>query len=166
MLDIRLMAGALGAEIHGLDLAQELSGDDYQRIRSLLNEHEVIFFRDQEISPAQQKALASAFGPLQTHPAYGTVEGFPEITILESTPEKPTMIEAWHSDMTFREHPPPDASHQHPGQSSYHAQSAPAAQCEAVGTDAIADALSFHLSRVPAQQWTPLHPESEHGQPQ
>lgn len=106
MLDIRLMAGALGAEIHGLDLGGALSAKDYQGIRNLLNEHEVIFFRDQAISPAQQKALASAFGPLQSHPAYDTVEGFPEITVLESTPEKPTKIEAWHSDMTFRQHPP------------------------------------------------------------
>jgi len=106
MLDIQPIAGALGAEIHGIDLCGELSEDDYQRIRQLLNEYEVIFFRDQAVSPAQQKALASSFGPLQTHPAYDTVEGFPEITVLESTPDKPTKIEAWHSDMTFRQHPP------------------------------------------------------------
>ncbi len=106
MLDIKPVAGALGAEIHGMDLSQELSKENSLRIRKLLNEYEVIFFRNQDISSARQKALALSFGPLQTHPAYGTVEGFPEITILESTPDKPTMIEAWHTDMTFREHPP------------------------------------------------------------
>ncbi len=106
MLDIKPVAGALGAEIHGMDLSQELSKENSLRIRKLLNEYEVIFFRDQDISSARQKALALSFGPLQTHPAYSTVEGFEEITILESTPEKPTMIEAWHTDMTFREHPP------------------------------------------------------------
>jgi len=106
MLDIKPVAGALGAEIHGLDLSQELNNENSLRIRKLLNEYEVIFFRNQDISSARQKALASSFGPLQTHPAYATVEGFPEITILESTPDKPTMIEAWHTDMTFREHPP------------------------------------------------------------
>ena len=106
MLDIKPVAGALGAEIHGLDLSQELSEENSLRIRKLLNEYEVIFFRDQDISPARQKALALSFGPLQTHPAYTTVDGFPEITILESKPDKPTRIEAWHSDMTFREHPP------------------------------------------------------------
>ena len=100
------LSGALGAEIHGVDLTQPLSSNMYAEIRRLLVEHEVIFFRDQDISPSQHKALAESFGPLQTHPAYGTIEGFPEITILESTPEKPTMIEAWHSDMTFRKHPP------------------------------------------------------------
>ncbi len=106
MLDIKPLAGALGAEIRGIDLGKTLSGDDVLRLRKLLNEYEVIFFRDQDISPEHQKALALCFGPLQTHPAYETIEGFPEITILESTPDKPTKIEAWHSDMTFREHPP------------------------------------------------------------
>jgi taurine dioxygenase len=106
MLDIRPVAGALGAEIHGLDLSRELSVESREQVRQLLNEYEVIFFRDQDISPAMQKSLALSFGPLQTHPAYDTVEGFPELTILESTPEKPTKIEAWHSDMTFRQHPP------------------------------------------------------------
>jgi len=106
MLEIRPMGGALGAEIHGIDLSAELSEENSLRIRKLLNEYEVIFFRDQDISPERQRALALSFGPIQTHPAYATVEGFPEITILESTPEKPTKIEAWHADMTFREHPP------------------------------------------------------------
>ena len=106
MVDIKPLSAALGAEIHGLDLSRELKREDFLRIRKLLNEYEVIFFRDQDISPARQKALALSFGPLQTHPAYDTVEGFPEITILESTSAKPTKIEAWHADMTFREHPP------------------------------------------------------------
>jgi taurine dioxygenase len=106
MFDIKPIAGALGAELHGVDLTQDLSPDVYVEIRRLLVEYEVIFFRDQDISPSQHKALAQSFGPLQTHPAYGTVEGFPEITILESTAENPTKIEAWHSDMTFRERPP------------------------------------------------------------
>lgn len=106
MLEIHPIAGALGAEIHGLDLTSDLNSEQFKMLRSLLVEHEVIFFRDQDISPAQHKALAQSFGPLQQHPAYNTVEGFDEITILESTPEKLTKIEAWHSDMTFRLHPP------------------------------------------------------------
>ncbi|MFT6958454.1 MAG: taurine dioxygenase [Halieaceae bacterium] len=106
MLDIKPISGAIGAQIQGLDLSRELTLEDTQRLRKLLNTYEVIFFRDQDISPARQKSLAESFGPLQTHPAYETIEGFPEITILESTAEKPSKIEAWHSDMTFREHPP------------------------------------------------------------
>lgn len=106
MLQVIPQSGALGAEIRGVDLTAELTQDLLAEIRALLIEHEVIFFREQNIQPAQQRALALSFGALQTHPAYNTVEGYPEIAILESTPEKPTRIEAWHADMTFRQHPP------------------------------------------------------------
>jgi|TARA_B100000795_G_scaffold53966_1_gene35355 taurine dioxygenase len=106
MFDVKLIGGALGAQLDGVDLAESLSKEVLQEIRKLLVKHEVIFFRDQKISYEQHKEMADFFGPLQTHPAYGTVKGFPEITILESTAEKPTKIEEWHTDMTFREHPP------------------------------------------------------------
>ena len=106
MFTVQPLACALGAELSGVDLTLELSPKIFEELRRLLVEYEVVFFRDQDISPAQHRSLAASFGPLQTHPAYNTVEGFPEITILESTAENPSKIEAWHSDMTFREHPP------------------------------------------------------------
>ena len=105
-LNIKSLSGWIGAEIHGIDLTKPITHELYIQLRECLVEYEVIFFRDQAITPAQQHALASMFGPLQSHPAYQTVEGFPEISILESTADKPTKIECWHSDMTFRQHPP------------------------------------------------------------
>ena len=105
-LNIKPLSGRIGAEIHGIDLTKPINHELYIHLRECLVEYEVIFFRDQGITPAQQHALASMFGPLQSHPAYQTVEGFPEISILESTADKPTKIECWHSDMTFRQHPP------------------------------------------------------------
>ena len=106
MFKVKPIAAALGAELHGVDLCNDLQPEVYAEIRKMLIKHKVIFFRDQDISPQQHKALAESFGPVQTHPAYDTVAGFPEITILESTAEKPSKIEMWHSDMTFRQHPP------------------------------------------------------------
>ncbi|QFU75721.1 taurine dioxygenase [Halioglobus maricola] len=106
MLDIKPMAGALGAEIRGIDLSVTLTEEDFLRVRKLLNEYQVIFFRESGITPENMRALALSFGPVQAHPAYETVVGFPEITILESKPEAPTKIEAWHTDMTYSEHPP------------------------------------------------------------
>ena len=106
MFTVNPIANALGAELHGVDLTTGLTPEVFKEVRRQLVEHEVIFFRDQDISPEQHRALAASFGQLQTHPAYETVEGIPEITILESTAENPTKIEAWHSDMTFRKHPP------------------------------------------------------------
>ena len=106
MFKVKPLAAALGVELSGVDFASELTPEVFQEVRRLLVEHQVIFFRDQDISPQQHHDLAASFGPLQTHPAYGTVDGFPEITILESTAENPSKIEAWHTDMTFRQHPP------------------------------------------------------------
>jgi taurine dioxygenase len=105
-MKVKLLGGALGAEITEIDLTGNVEQSTYRSIRGLLVQHEVIFFRNQNVTPKEQHALASSFGPLQTHPAYDTVEGFPEITILESTAESPSKIECWHSDMTFKAHPP------------------------------------------------------------
>jgi taurine dioxygenase len=106
MLQVTPVTAALGAEVDGVDLREKISDALFKEIRDALVEFQVLFFRNQAVDPAHQKALAERFGPLQTHPAYSTVEDFPEITILESTPEKPTRIEKWHTDMTFRPHPP------------------------------------------------------------
>lgn len=106
MFTVKPLAAALGVELSGVDFASGLTPEVFQEVRRLLVEHQVIFFRDQDISPQQHHDLAASFGPLQTHPAYSTVDGFPEITILESTAENPSKIEAWHTDMTFRQHPP------------------------------------------------------------
>ncbi|MCX2979870.1 taurine dioxygenase [Halieaceae bacterium IMCC14734] len=100
------LTAALGAEVTGIDLTQNISTELYQALRKALVEHQVLFFRDQNIEPKHQRALAQLFGPLQTHPAYGTVPGLPEVTILESTAQTPSKIEQWHTDMTFRAHPP------------------------------------------------------------
>ena len=105
-MNVKRVAGAIGAELQAINLADGIDGELAATLRALLNEHEVLFLRDQAISAADQKALAEVFGPLQTHPAYGTVEGLPEVMILESTRENPSKIEVWHSDMTFRQHPP------------------------------------------------------------
>ena len=106
MLKITPLSAALGAEIDGLDLRKTVATEDYQALRAALVEHQVLFMRNQAIDPAHQQALAELFGPLQSHPAYETVPGHPAVAILESTAEKPSLIEKWHTDMTFREHPP------------------------------------------------------------
>ena len=72
----------------------------------MLVQQEVLFFRDQEKTPAVFAALAKAFGDVLGHPAYATVNDAPDVQILESTPENPSKIEVWHSDMTFMQCPP------------------------------------------------------------
>ena len=100
-------AGALGGFVSGVSLADVASSDaHYRRVRDLLVQHEVLFFRDQEKTPAVFAAFAKAFGDVLGHPAYATVNDAPDVQILESTAENPSKIEVWHSDMTFMQCPP------------------------------------------------------------
>ena len=105
-LEIMPIAGALGAEIHGVDLAQPLGDNIMGEIKSALLEHQVIFFRDQDITPAQHVAFAGGFGSLQVHPYLPNLEEQPEVLILESKEENRSAANAWHSDVTFTEEPP------------------------------------------------------------
>ena len=66
--DIVPVSGVIGAEIHGLDLAQPLDDATVREVRRAFNEHQVIFFRDQQLSPEQQIAFGRRFGELGTHP--------------------------------------------------------------------------------------------------
>ena len=60
-ISIQPLAGAIGAEIAGVDLAQELDDATIAAIRQAWLEHLVIFFRDQELPPARLLALARRF---------------------------------------------------------------------------------------------------------
>ena len=100
-------AGALGGFVSGVSLADVASSDaHYRRVRDMLVQQEVLFFRDQEKTPAVFAAFAKAFGDVLEHPAYATVYDAPDVQILENTPENPSKIEVWHSDMTFMQCPP------------------------------------------------------------
>jgi len=106
-MEIRKAAGALGAFVTGIDLARAVESprlvDD---VRAALDRHEVLFFREQRITPQTMRAFAARLGEIEGHPAYPVVPGTADVQILESTPEKPSKIELWHSDMTFRAQPP------------------------------------------------------------
>ena len=93
---------ALGATIGDIDLKQPLDDELTGFIAKALAENEVIFFRNLDINPEQHRAFALNFGQLQTHPAYPTVKGCPEITILENDEKNPTKIEKWNTDMPFK----------------------------------------------------------------
>lgn len=106
MLHFERLTTHIGALVTGADLSRPLSTQEVAEFEQALAHHGVLFFRDQNLTPAEQRDFAAAFGPLHGHPAYATVEGVPEVTILESTAQQPTLIEQWHSDMTFRAEPP------------------------------------------------------------
>src|SRR5580765_4764874 len=98
----------IGAEIHGVDLARPLDEQTFKEVHGALVEHGVIFFRDQHISPEQQKAFGRLFGELHMHPAAPSLlEGHPEILVIHADEKSKRVAgEDWHSDVSCDLEPP------------------------------------------------------------
>ena len=101
MFEIQQENALLGATILGIDLTNDLSDEEVAFINETLAIHQVIFFRNQRLSSNDHRKLALKFGNLQTHPAYPTVENFPEITILENDRENPSKIAVSYTHLTL-----------------------------------------------------------------
>lgn len=105
-ITVMRLAGALGAEISGVDLSRELDGPTFDAIHRAYVDHEVIFFRDQTLTPDQHKAFGRRFGSLNIHPYVTGMEGHPEIMeIIKEPADKGNFGGGWHSDMSFLETP-------------------------------------------------------------
>jgi taurine dioxygenase len=105
-LKIRKVAGALGAEVSGVDLSKDLPDEIVAAIRAAFVEHQVIFFRGQDLTPERQLAFGRRFGPLNIHPYVAGMGAHPEVMEIVKEPEdRVNFGGGWHSDMSFLEHP-------------------------------------------------------------
>lgn len=101
------LTGALGAEIHGVDLASPLGEEALAEIHAAWLQHLVIFFREQTITPAQQVAFARHFGALDTYPFIRPLPGYPEvIPIIKEPQNRYNFGGGWHSDTAYVQKPP------------------------------------------------------------
>ena len=107
-LELKKVTAHCGALVEGLDLSRPLKEDSIESLKTALAEHCVLFFRDQHMTPEQQKTLCSHFGPLHVHPAWPRiVEGHPEIMEIYSDETTQRIAgEDWHSDVSCDAEPP------------------------------------------------------------
>src|SRR3954466_13559267 len=106
-LDIRPLSGAIGAEILGVDLADDLSDAIVAAIRAAWLEHCVVFFRSQSLTPEQFLHAAGRFGEPIEYPFVMGLEGFPHITpVIKLEHETINFGGLWHSDTSYLERPP------------------------------------------------------------
>ena len=106
-IEVQPISGALGAEIHGVDISRELEDDVVGEMRQAFLDHLVIFLRDQKATPHQQVAFARKFGePIE----YPQLQGLPEsplITpVIKLEHERNNFGGIWHSDTTYLPVPP------------------------------------------------------------
>jgi taurine dioxygenase len=106
-IEVKPIAGGCGAEIFGPDIAHELDDGVVAEIRQALNQHCVIFFRDQEFDAEQHKAFARRFGEIFIHPNYRGMQEDDEIVMIRREPgDRHIVGEDWHADTTMMEAPP------------------------------------------------------------
>ena len=104
---VRKLTPAIGAELCNIDLSRRLSQQNLDAIYTALIEHQVIFFRDQTISPEDHLVFARSFGePQSSHPVYPHLDGYEDIVLLKNGPDNPPDTDGWHTDVTFRQEPP------------------------------------------------------------
>ncbi|HEY5299385.1 MAG TPA: TauD/TfdA family dioxygenase, partial [Acetobacteraceae bacterium] len=106
-IDISPIAGALGAEVGGVDVAQDLDDAVIGEIRRALLDYGVIFFRDQKLGIDRHKAFTRRFGEIFIHPNYKGVSADPEIVDIRREPGDTKIVgEDWHTDTTMAAEPP------------------------------------------------------------
>ena len=108
-ITVQPVAGSLGAEVSGVDLAAPLSNAAAAEIRRAFTENLVLFFRNQRLTPEQHLAFSGLFGRLCRMPYIKHMEDYPDIiAVLKEADERKisTFGNAWHSDFSFLEEPP------------------------------------------------------------
>ncbi len=96
----------IGAQVSGLDVTRPLSDNQFEQLYHAVLRHQVVFLREQAITPHQQRALALRFGDLHIHPVYPHAEGVEEIIVLDTHNDNPPDNDNWHTDVTFIDTPP------------------------------------------------------------
>jgi taurine dioxygenase len=104
------IAGALGAEISGVDISRPIDSATFAEIRRAWAEHLVIFFRRQSLNDDALVAFGRHFAPLFRHPNLLTEGPYPDIVRIRRMPGDTQIVgEDWHADTTCMAEPPSGA---------------------------------------------------------
>ena len=106
-IHVQPLAGAIGAQITGVDLSVPISDARITEIRRAWLAHGVAFFRNQPLPPGAFQAFAERFGEVVEYPFVKGIEGFPLIIpVLKLPHEKHNFGGIWHTDTAYLEAPP------------------------------------------------------------
>lgn len=106
-LHVTPLGPAIGAEIANLDLTRPLSDAEVADIRAAWLEHQVIFFRDQDLTIEQHIAFARQFGDLHIHPNAPSHPEHPEVLVIHADENSKRVAgHGWHTDVSSDPEPP------------------------------------------------------------
>ena len=105
-LSIQPVTQALGAIVEGIDLGSPLSDTDFATLNKLWLEHQVLFFRNQTLSPEQFESFVARFGDIEIHPFIGKIDGSETVERLDNKDTKWTpSTSTYHIDVSMMEVP-------------------------------------------------------------
>ena len=105
-IEVLPTSGALGAEIHGIDLAGDIGDDQLAELRRAFDEFGVIFFRDQALTPERHIAFAERWGRINVNRFFQPVAGYPRIAEVRKEPHHQRNIGSdWHTDHSYDQVP-------------------------------------------------------------
>ncbi len=104
-LEVRPLAGALGAEVVGVDL-RKLDPGDEAALQAAFLEYHVLAIRDQALTRGEQLAFARSFGEPEVHPIVDGTSAHPDvIRVHKPAGESASFGVGWHTDNSFFEAP-------------------------------------------------------------
>ncbi len=104
-MDVRRLNGALGAVVAGVDL-ETIDDAAFETVHTALLTHQVLFFREQQLSDSGQLALAERFGQPSVYPIAAHYGGTQALHVIEDTPDSPPDADGWHTDISWMPEPP------------------------------------------------------------
>ena len=106
-IEVRPVAGALGAVVRGVDIARPLEDEVIAEVRQAFLDHLVVFIRDQKLTPQAQLAFAQRFGQPMEYPQLKGLPECPLVTpVVKLEHERVNFGGVWHSDTSYLSRPP------------------------------------------------------------
>ncbi|MGB7184589.1 MAG: TauD/TfdA family dioxygenase [Burkholderiaceae bacterium] len=102
------LSSAMGAGISGVNL-RSISDDALAEVKDALFHHKMVFFRDQQLSIADQEALTEKFGEFGVDAYTAGIDGHPNVQqVLKEAGDVVPLIfgGTWHTDSAFLVQPP------------------------------------------------------------
>ena len=105
-MQIEPLAGALGAEVRGVDL-RSLDDAGWREIKSAFLKYAVLAIRGQQLEPADLMQVGARFGEPCHYPFVTGLDGYPFIfEVVKEENETVNFGGNWHSDTTYLQQPP------------------------------------------------------------
>ena len=105
-IQVKRATGAMGAEIAGVDLSKPLDDATFGEIHRAWLENNIIYFRDQDLTPDDHLAFARRFGDIHIHPFNKPLDDHPEVLeILKTEDEERNNGGRWHTDQMYTAKP-------------------------------------------------------------